>query len=91
MTSHVGRLYALAVSVLGLFLAWAGIAAHPWRQSAPAPAAVPLAQYQTAQYQARLRADARLVSQLAGLRKRAAAVPQVRVVTLPPIVTTRTS
>ncbi len=30
MTSHVGRLYALAASVLGLFLAWAGVTAAPW-------------------------------------------------------------
>ena len=31
MTRHTGRLYALAVSTLVLFLAWALIAAHPWQ------------------------------------------------------------
>ena len=36
MTDHVVRLYALAGSVLALFLAWAGIAAQPWRQDTPA-------------------------------------------------------
>jgi hypothetical protein len=30
MTNHVVRLYALAVSMLVLFLTWAAIAAHPW-------------------------------------------------------------
>lgn len=30
MTSHVGRLYALAVALLVFFLTWAGVAAHPW-------------------------------------------------------------
>jgi hypothetical protein len=37
MTSHVVRLYTLAVAVVVLFLAWAVIAAHPWKvQSRPA-------------------------------------------------------
>jgi pyruvate/2-oxoglutarate dehydrogenase complex dihydrolipoamide acyltransferase (E2) component len=31
MTNHVTRLYALAVSVLVLFLAWAVVATHPWQ------------------------------------------------------------
>jgi hypothetical protein len=31
MTSHVARLYALAVSVLVLFAAWAVVATHPWQ------------------------------------------------------------
>ena len=33
MTNHVTRLYVTAASVLGFFLAWAGIAAHPWTAS----------------------------------------------------------
>lgn len=33
MTSHVGRLYALALAVLVFFLAWAAIAAKPWAQA----------------------------------------------------------
>ena len=35
MTSHVGRLYALAVALLVLFLIWTAVAAQPW--AAPAP------------------------------------------------------
>jgi len=31
MTNHVARLYALAVSVLVLFVAWAVVATHPWQ------------------------------------------------------------
>jgi hypothetical protein len=30
MTSHVGRLYALAVALLVLFLTWTAVAAQPW-------------------------------------------------------------
>ena len=30
MTSHVARLYALVAGVLVFFVAWAGVAAHPW-------------------------------------------------------------
>lgn len=36
MTSHVGRLYALALAILVFFLAWATVAARPW--AAPAAA-----------------------------------------------------
>jgi len=56
MTSHHGRLYALAASILLFFVAWAVVAAHPWA----APAA-------------------------------ASSGSSVRVVTLPPLVITRTS
>jgi hypothetical protein len=31
MTNHVARLYALAGSVLVLFVAWAAVATHPWQ------------------------------------------------------------
>ena len=31
MTSHVGRLYVLAASILILFVAWAVVATHPWQ------------------------------------------------------------
>jgi hypothetical protein len=30
MTSHVGRLYALALALVVFFVAWAAIAAKPW-------------------------------------------------------------
>ncbi len=36
MTSHTARLYALVAGVLVFFVAWAAIAAHPWRVKAAA-------------------------------------------------------
>lgn len=95
MTSHVARLYALALSILGLFVAWAGIAAQPWR--AAEPPAVSAAHDQTAaalvEYRKRLRRDARLVHRI--LERRAEqpppAAPAVRIVTAAPVATTRTS
>ena len=33
MTSHVGRLYALALALLVFFLAWSAFAARPWAAS----------------------------------------------------------
>ena len=87
-TDHTPKLYALAGSILGLFLAWAGIAAHPWAQtSSPAPTARSAA---LALYQRRLNADAALVARLSA-RRSTASIASVRVVTLPPLTTTRTS
>jgi hypothetical protein len=87
MTSHVARLYVAAASVLGFFLAWAGIAAHPWTaSSAPNPAAAAVAQYEQ-----RLQFDAALVQQLEASRGAQTAAPPVRIVTLPPLTTTRSS
>jgi hypothetical protein len=85
-TDHAARLYALAGTILGFFLAWAGIAAHPWTR--PAAAAPPSA-VGVAQLRQRLNRDAGLVAQVLASRK--AAGPRVRVVTLPPLTTTRTS
>ena len=86
-TDHTPRLYALAGSILGLFLAWAGIAAHPWAQtssSAPRPQSAALEPYQpTAE---RGRGSGRPC-----LARRRRAASSVRVVTLPPLTTTRTS
>ena len=87
-TNHTPRLYALAGSILGLFLAWAGIAAHPWAQtsrSAPTARSAALVLYQR-----RLNADATLVARLSA-RRSVAPAASVRVVTLPPVTTTRTS
>ena len=84
-TDHAPRLYALAGSILGLFLAWAGIAAQPWAQ-ASSSAASQSAALET--YSRRLNADAALVALVSGRRKTAS---PVRVVTLPPLTTTRTS
>jgi hypothetical protein len=39
MTSHTARLYALVGAVLVFFVAWAAIAAHPWRTQTQAAAA----------------------------------------------------
>ena len=33
MTSHVGRLYALAIALLVFFITWAAVAAKPWATS----------------------------------------------------------
>ncbi|MGZ8783537.1 MAG: hypothetical protein ACXWZB_08580 [Gaiellaceae bacterium] len=88
MTNHVARLYLFAASVLGLFVAWAGIAAQPWQQAAkPAAASSPA----LVAYEQRLREDAALVARLVALRQTRPAAPAVRVVTLPPLTTTRTS
>jgi hypothetical protein len=83
-TDHTARLYALAGSILGFFLAWAGIAAHPWKSTssaAPRSAAIET-------YARRLNADAALVAALTGRRTSSSSV---RVVTLPPVTTTRSS
>jgi hypothetical protein len=84
-TDHAPRLYALVGSILGFFLVWAGIAAHPWAQtsSSTAPQSVALEMYSQ-----RLNADAALVALISGRRKVASSV---RVITLPPLTTTRTS
>jgi hypothetical protein len=95
MISHVARLYALAASILALFLAWVGVAAAPWKADPPAPAAAedPAAAAALARYEKRLRQDARLVQRILEKRNReqAAPPPTVRIVTAPPVATTRTS
>jgi hypothetical protein len=128
MTSHHGRLYALAASVLVFFVAWAVIAAHPWSTTKAAsrdPQLAVLARREQSlrraaglveQVVARRYADyrrrfaaykaalARRQAQVAAARRaaRLASVQQsapvaapaaggVRVVTLPPLVITRTS
>ena len=37
MTSHHGRLYALALGLVVFFLAWAVVAAHPWATASADP------------------------------------------------------
>jgi hypothetical protein len=101
MTSRVARLYAAAGAVAAFSVAGAGIAARPWTTPAPDPRLVALEQREQ-----RLQRDALLVQQVvdrrwdayrtALARSRAAATapppaPTVRVVTLPPIATTRSS
>lgn len=87
MTDHVTRLYLLAASILALFLGWLGIAAQPWGSSEPAAQAQPPA---LTRLERRLNHDAALLARVGAARQNAA--PQtVRVVTLPPLTTTRTS
>jgi hypothetical protein len=101
MTNHVVRLYAAAAALAAFFLAWAGIAARPWVAHPQDPRAAAVARLEQ-----RLQRDATLVQQVVDARNaayrsalahsRAAAAtpppaPQVRVVTLPPVATTRTS
>ena len=63
MTSHHGRLYALALALVVFFLAWAVVAARPWatasRRSAPAHARV---------REAQLRHEAKLVRKVVAAR-----------------------
>jgi hypothetical protein len=97
MTNHLVRVYAAAGALAAFFFAWAGIAARPWveQPSDPRMAALDLREQ-------RLQRDATLVQQvvdrrweayraaLAQSRERTTS-PSVRVVTLPPVATTRSS
>jgi hypothetical protein len=87
MTSHVGRLYALALALVIFFLTWAVVASRPWK--AAATAADPRV-HALAVREARLQREAKLVNAIAAARSHASA-PAVRVVNLPPITITRTS
>ena len=101
MTSHTGRLYALALSLVVFALAWAAVAARPWAARAAGPRLQSLAARE-----AQLRQEAALVRKLAAQRQAAvhaqkvaasassaaaAPSPSVRVVNLPPLTITRTS
>lgn len=98
MTDHFVRLYALVVAVLGFFIAWAMIAAHPWKT---AVSAAPTSQVaQLGRYEQRLVRDGALVDRLVRLRAadaaavgkaRSLAAVAPRIVTLPPLTITRTS
>ena len=86
MTDHVTRLYVLAASILALFLGWLGIAAQPSASSKPSAQAQSPA---LTGLERRLNRDAVLLAQVGAARRN---TPQtVRVVTLPPLTTTRTS
>ena len=63
MTSHTGRLYALAISLVAFFLAWAVVAAHPWASTSADPRLQALAVRET-----QLRREARLVNQIVAER-----------------------
>ncbi len=101
MTNHVVRLYAAAAALAVFFLAWTGIAARPWAEQPRDPRLAVLDQREQ-----RLQRDAALVQQVVDRRWAAyraalaqsqasatprAPAPSVRVVTLPPVTTTRSS
>lgn len=100
MTSHTGRLYALALGLVVFFLAWAGVAARPWATAAPDPRWKVLAARQ-----AQLQQQAKLVNQIVAQRAQLAQVTKsrqlasattaaaspVKIVNLPPLTITRTS
>lgn len=99
MTDHVLRLYALATTVLAFFVTWAVIAARPWIEPAPAPAA---ASVQLAAYEQQLRRTVALADLLARARSARAVASPVpvaiqsastapRVVSLAALAVTRTS
>lgn len=103
MTSHVARLYAIVTGVVVFFIAWAGVAAHPWapqaKQSSQAAAlAARQQQVQLESLRVKRIVDARwakyrlqLAANNATAAQAVAATPSVRVVNLPPLVVTRTS
>ena len=64
MTSHTGRLYALALALVVFFLAWAVVAAHPWASNAPSDPRLRRSPLREAQ----LRREARLVKQVVAAR-----------------------
>ena len=101
MTDHVTRLYAAAAALAAFFVAWAGIAARPWTEPPQDPRLAALEQREQ-----RLQRDATLVQQVverrwaayrAELARRSAApvasaaAPAVRIVTMPPVATSRSS
>ena len=90
MTSHVGRLYSLALALVVFFLVWAIVAARPWAATTASPRLQALALRE-----AQLRRDAQLVNRIVAARAHAthssAPAPSVKVVNLPPLTVTRTS
>ena len=106
MTSPVARLYAITLAIAAFFVSWATVAAHPWATPTRDPrlAALVVRQAHVRAESVRVKqiVDARWAAYRKALaaRDRAAAAqpvsssvaaPSVRVVTLPPLVVTRTS
>lgn len=88
MTSHVGRLYAIAIALVVFFLAWAMVAARPWATSGQSAQLRSLAVRE-----AQLRREAQLVNRIVAARAHGQQAPaaSVKVVDLPPLTITRTS
>jgi hypothetical protein len=104
MTKHLLRMYAASAALAAFFLAWAGIAARPWVEQPRDPRLAALEQReQRLQRDAALVqrvVEGRWAAYRAALARSrtqptAAAAPvpapPVRVVTLPPVATTRSS
>jgi hypothetical protein len=104
MTSHVGRLYALAAALLVFFLAWTVFAARPWVAKADPRLVALAAREQRIRHESLVvhrivqkrwavyRADMKKRrAQIAARQAQPAAAPSVRFVTLPPLTVTRTS
>jgi hypothetical protein len=105
MTSHTGRLYALAIAIVVFFLTWALVASRPWatQQRDPRLAALTARELRVRresvlvrrivrQRWAAYRAQLRTrQAEIAAAQQAAAAAPAVRVVNLPPLTITRTS
>lgn len=110
MTSHVGRLYSIALALFVFFLTWVAIGARPWVASGSKsdPRLVALEQREQrvrrqsvavqrlvkrrwATYQAQLRQRRSQIAAANQAQAAAAQAPQVRVVSLPPVTSTRTS
>jgi hypothetical protein len=110
MTSHVGRLYSVALALFVFFLTWMAIGARPWvasgSQSDPRLAALEkreqrvrrqsvvvqrLVNRRWATYRAQLGQRRSQIAAANRAQQTAAQAPQVRVVSLPPVTSTRTS
>jgi len=104
MTSQLVRLYVLVGAVLVFFTGWAAVAARPWKPTRPQDprvAAIAARELRLRNESLRVKAlvDRRWAAYRAALAARRAAstpapaapAPSVRVVTLPPLVVTRTS
>lgn len=94
MTDRLARAHVLVVTVLAFFIAWAMIAAHPWKESASAPL-LPTVDAQLAAYEQQLDRTARLAGILARTRTHRAAATTTplppRIVTVPALTVTRSS
>lgn len=89
--ARLTRLYVFAITLLVFFVMWAVVAARPWVSNGSSSAAQVAA---LAARQQRVQFEARLVRSLRAQRTQQAVAtpaPAPRIVTLPPLVITRTS
>ena len=88
--ARVTRLYVFAVTVLVFFVVWAVVAAHPWATTSSSQRQIAA----LAAREQRIHIESLLVRRLRAQRVQqpaAAAAQAPRIVTLPPLVITRTS